>query len=95
MSEPYKITAIISAHDVDLHVGRRIRMRGALFGLSQVTIADELGVSHQQVQKYELAKNRISAGKLWLIAEILDVPISFFFDEMTSAKSNFQLRSIA
>jgi transcriptional regulator with XRE-family HTH domain len=65
---------------VDLHVGGRVRMRRKLLGVSQEQLADSLGLTFQQVQKYERGANRVSASKLYDIARTLQVPVSFFFD---------------
>lgn len=65
---------------IDIHVGGRIKLRRQLLGLSQTTLAEALGLTFQQVQKYERGTNRVSASKLFTIAEILDVPVAFFFD---------------
>ena len=65
---------------LDSHVGRRVRERRKHLGLSQTELAERLGLSFQQVQKYENGGNRISAGTLGRIAEALDVPVGFFFD---------------
>ncbi len=69
-----------SAVAVDLHVGCRVRMRRRFLGLSQQSLAAELGLTFQQVQKYERGANRISASKLYEIARVLGVPVSFFFE---------------
>ena len=66
---------------VDLHVGARIKLRRSLLGLSQERLGDSLGLTFQQVQKYERGANRVSASRLYDIARILDVPVSFFFDD--------------
>jgi len=66
---------------IDVHVGKRLRARRLLAGLSQTAFAAKLGVSFQQVQKYENATNRISAGRLYRMARILNVPIEYFFEE--------------
>jgi len=68
------------AHPVDTHVGRRVRMRRLMLGLSQTQLGDALGLSFQQVQKYEKGKNRISASRLQQIASIQQVPVTFFFE---------------
>lgn len=68
------------ATDVDGFVGRRVRMRRAQVSMSQTRLAKLLGVTFQQVQKYELGKNRIGAGRLYEIAGILGVPISYFYE---------------
>lgn len=67
---------------VDMHVGARLRLRRTLMGLSQTELAKSVGLTFQQVQKYESGANRISASRLYHIAEALDVPVSFFFDDM-------------
>jgi len=65
---------------VDRHVGQRIRARRKMIGLSQSTLADALGLTFQQVQKYENGANRVSASKLYETARCLDVPVSYFFE---------------
>ena len=65
------------------HVGRRVRLRRTLLGMSQEQLGTELNITFQQVQKYERGANRISASRLWDIGQILDVPISYFFDDMS------------
>lgn len=71
---------------VDEHVGKRLRVRRSLLGLSQEKIAEQLGITFQQVQKYEKGTNRVSAGRLYQLSKILSVPVSFFFDEISRAK---------
>ena len=68
---------------VDVHVGKRVRLRRTLLGMSQEQLGASLNITFQQVQKYERAANRISASRLWDISQILDVQISYFFDDMT------------
>ena len=70
--------------DVDRHVGKRIRTRRIMLGLSQQTLGSVVDVSVQQIQKYEKAHNRVSCGKLYHFANLLAVPISYFFDHMDS-----------
>ncbi len=65
---------------VDQHVGERIRKRRTLLGYTQEQLAEALGISYQQVQKYETGANRVSAGRLFQIAQRLDVSVAFFFD---------------
>lgn len=65
---------------VDLHVGGRVRMRRKLLGVSQEQLADSLGLTFQQVQKYERGANRVSASKLYETARTLKVEIGFFFE---------------
>jgi transcriptional regulator with XRE-family HTH domain len=67
---------------IDKHVGARLRLRRTLMGLSQTELAKAVGLTFQQVQKYESGANRISASRLYHISEALDVPVSFFFDDM-------------
>ena len=67
---------------IDQYVGLRVRAQRATRGLSQHELAEELGVTFQQVQKYERGLNRIGAGRLFQIAEILDVPVSFFYEDV-------------
>ncbi len=62
-------------HPVDMHVGARVRMRRTLLGMSQTTLAEALGLTFQQVQKYERGANRISSSRLYDLARVLDVPI--------------------
>jgi transcriptional regulator with XRE-family HTH domain len=71
---------------VDVHVGGRIRLRRALMGLSQERLGDALGLTFQQVQKYERGANRVSASRLYELSGVLDVPVSFFFDGMDSGQ---------
>lgn len=69
-----------AAHAVDVHVGRRLRLKRTLAGLSQTDLAGAVGLTFQQIQKYEKGANRISAGRLVQFAGALGVPVSFFFD---------------
>jgi len=65
---------------IDKHVGSRVRMRRMMLGMSQEKLGDALGLTFQQVQKYEKGTNRIGASRLQQISHILQVPVSFFFD---------------
>ncbi len=69
------------AHPVDVNVGKRIRHRRWLVGMTQQQLAEQVGIKFQQIQKYETGANRVSASRLWDISEALDVPVSFFFFE--------------
>jgi transcriptional regulator with XRE-family HTH domain len=69
-------------HPIDVHVGRRIRTRRLLLGMNQETLAAHLGLTFQQVQKYEKGANRVSASRLSQLAEVLRVPVGFFFAEL-------------
>lgn len=66
---------------IDIYVGSRIRMQRALKGMSQTTLAEGLGVTFQQVQKYEKGTNRVGSSRLQAIANVLGVPVAFFFEE--------------
>lgn len=65
---------------IDVHVGSRVRLRRSVLGLSQENIAESLGLTFQQVQKYERGSNRISASRLYQLAQLLDVAVNFFFE---------------
>jgi transcriptional regulator with XRE-family HTH domain len=67
-------------HPVDAHVGKRIRHRRWMVGMTQQQLADKVGIKFQQIQKYETGMNRVSASRLWDIAEALGVQIAFFFE---------------
>jgi len=67
---------------IDVHVGTRIRLRRTLLTMSQERLGDALGLTFQQVQKYERGVNRVGASRLFDLSRVLDVPISFFFDDM-------------
>ena len=69
-------------HSVDAHVGRKIRHQRWMMGMTQQQLAEKVGIKFQQVQKYETGMNRVSASRLWEIAETLGVTIGFFFDGM-------------
>src|ERR687886_1196704 len=68
-------------HPADVHVGARVRLRRTLLGMSQEKLGKALGLTFQQVQKYERGANRIGASRLNELSRILDVPVSFFFDD--------------
>ena len=74
---------ITNNNAIDMHVGKRVRLRRTLLGMSQEQLGAELNITFQQVQKYERGANRISASRPWDISQILDVPISYFFDDMS------------
>lgn len=82
-----------SAEVIDAHVGSRMRLRRMQLGKSQEQLAQKLGVTFQQVQKYEKGLNRIGASRLFHIAKVLDVPIQFFFDDLAVAASKETSRS--
>src|ERR1700748_3402291 len=72
---------------IDVHVGSRIRLRRTLLGMSQERLGESLGLTFQQVQKYERGVNRVGASRLFDLSRVLDVPISFFFDDMPDSLS--------
>ncbi|ESQ77087.1 helix-turn-helix domain-containing protein [Asticcacaulis sp. AC402] len=74
-------------HPVDLHVGSKVRLRRKQLGLSQTVLAEAIHLTFQQVQKYERGANRISASKLFEIAQFLDAPIAYFFDGLDDRSS--------
>ena len=75
-------------HHVDVHVGKRIRHRRWLLGMTQQQLAEQVGIKFQQIQKYETGANRVSASRLWDIADTLGVPVSFFFEGLVSANGD-------
>jgi transcriptional regulator with XRE-family HTH domain len=68
-------------HPIDVHVGSRVRLRRNMLGLSQEKLGEAIGLTFQQVQKYERGANRIGASRLMELSEVLDVPVSFFYDD--------------
>ena len=72
------------SHPVDVHVGSRMRQRRTLLGMSQEKLGTAVGLTFQQIQKYERESNRIGSSRLFEFAKVLDVPVSYFFDEMPS-----------
>ncbi len=78
---PRRATANHGPHPIDVHVGHRVRGRRNLLGMSQSALGEALGLSSQLVHKYECGAIRISASKLWKLTQVLDVPVSFFFDD--------------
>lgn len=78
----------------DVHVGSRIRLRRTSLGFSQGTLGEGLGITFQQVQKYEKGTNRVGAGRLQRISELLGVPVSFFFENNPSALKEIGARTM-
>jgi len=79
---------------IDVHVGQRIRQRRTLLGMSQEKLAEAIGLTFQQVQKYERGANRVGSSRLFDLARVLDVPIDYFFEDMeanVAAKSPSRL----
>ena len=75
---------------VDIHVGSRVRLRRTLLGMSQEKLGTAVGLTFQQIQKYERGANRIGSSRLYQFAQVLDVPVSFFFDDMPEEISRSQ-----
>jgi transcriptional regulator with XRE-family HTH domain len=73
-------------HPTDKHVGQRVRMRRQMLGMSQTKLGDSLGLTFQQVQKYEKGKNRVGASRLQHISKLLQVPVEFFFEGAPHAR---------
>jgi len=72
---------------VDIHVGGRIRLRRTMLGMSQEKLGDSLGITFQQIQKYEKGTNRVGASRLQNISSVLNVPISFFFEDLQGVEN--------
>lgn len=69
---------------IDVHVGSRVRLRRTLLGFSQEKLGNAVGLTFQQIQKYERGANRIGASRLYQFSKVLDVPVAFFYDDMPS-----------
>ncbi len=67
---------------IDIHVGSRVRLRRTLLGMSQEKLGNALGLTFQQIQKYERGANRIGSSRLYRLSKIMDIPVSFFFEEV-------------
>ena len=80
---------------VDEHVGRRVRLRRMLLGISQEKLGEAIGLTFQQVQKYERGANRIGASRLWDLSRVLDCPMSFFFEEMDDQTAQSSPRNLS
>jgi transcriptional regulator with XRE-family HTH domain len=74
-------------HPVDVHVGKRVRHRRWMVGMTQQQLAEKVGIKFQQIQKYETGMNRVSASRLWDIADALGVPVSFFFEGLDERRA--------
>ncbi len=81
-------------HPVDVHVGKKIRQRRWLTGMTQQQLAEQVGIKFQQIQKYETGANRVSASRLWDISDALDVPVSFFFEGLETEGDNSGTQSV-
>ncbi len=77
--------SVRAPNPVDVHVGTRVRLRRTLLGMTQTGLGQAIGLTFQQVQKYERGVNRIGSSRLYDLARVLDVPVNFFFDEMPAA----------
>lgn len=77
---------------IDVHLGRRLRRRRRILGLTQQQLAGACGVRFQQIQKYECAANRMSAARLWQLSEVLEVPVSYFYEGISDAERAAQAR---
>ena len=77
-------------HPIDVHVGRRLRARRRLLGLTQEALATAVDIKFQQIQKYESGSNRVSASRLWALAKALDVPVSYFFEGMNGSEPKLE-----
>ena len=80
---------------VDVHVGSRVRLRRTLLGMSQEKLGNAIGLTFQQVQKYERGANRIGASRLFDLSRVLDVPVAFFFEEMPAPGNDRAARTAA
>src|SRR5210317_2585259 len=86
---------ITNNNAIDMHVGKRVRLRRTLLGMSQEQLGAELNVTFQQIQKYERGANRVSASRLWDISQILKVDIGYFFNDMSSSTKSSSPRQMA
>jgi len=75
-------------HPVDVHVGKRVRHRRWMVGMTQQQLGEAVGIKFQQIQKYETGMNRVSASRLWDIANVMGVPVSFFFEGLEGDASS-------
>ncbi len=82
-------------HPVDVHVGSRVRLRRTNMGMSQADLGNAVGLTFQQIQKYERGANRIGASRVHAFSQILDVPVSFFFDDLPSNVVDHALTAVA
>ena len=79
-----------SPNPVDIHVGTRVRLRRQLLKMSQEKLGDQLGVTFQQVQKYERGTNRVGASRLWRMSQVMDVPVSFFYEGLETEDTKYE-----
>ena len=83
-----------AADDIDAHIGSRVRLRRMMVNVSQESLGEALGVTFQQIQKYEKGLNRIGAGRLYRIAQILDVPVSYFYEGLPELNGSASLNGL-
>ncbi len=81
-------------HPVDVHVGKRVRHRRWMVGMTQQQLAEKVGIKFQQIQKYETGMNRVSASRLWDIAEALSVPVAFFFEGLGASDAETAVTAV-
>lgn len=86
---------VAKPNPIDVHVGKRLRLRRTLLGMSQERLGEMLSLTFQQVQKYERGVNRIGSSRLYELGQILDVPVSFFFDDMVGGAKSQSDQSLA
>jgi transcriptional regulator with XRE-family HTH domain len=79
---------------IDVHVGGRVRLRRTLLGMSQEKLAKAVSLTFQQIQKYERGSNRIGASRLFQFAHVLDVPVSFFYDDMPDGSEEAKMPAL-
>ncbi|MDK9721858.1 MAG: helix-turn-helix domain-containing protein [Rhodospirillales bacterium] len=87
-------TASGKPNPIDVHVGNRVRLRRTLLGMSQEKLGEAIGLTFQQVQKYERGANRVGASRLYDLSQVLDVPVSYFFDDMPDEVTKSSPRQI-
>jgi len=80
MNKAHKFTSVPTKQDVDAHVGKRLRLRRTMMGLSQEAVAKAVNITFQQVQKYEKGTNAMNAGRLFEFARFMNVPVAYFFE---------------
>ncbi len=88
-------TPIGTPRPIDVHVGGRVRLRRTLLGMSQEKLGGAVGLTFQQIQKYERGSNRIGASRLYELGKILDVSVSFFFDDMPDTIKDAERKRVA
>jgi transcriptional regulator with XRE-family HTH domain len=86
---------LMPANAIDLHVGRRLRRRRRLLGMTQQQLASQIGIRFQQIQKYECGANRVTAARLWELAVALAVPVGYFYEGLENGLASAPLRQAA